>query len=82
MTTERVPGHTLVSEGAAFMCGAACCHGRRGQSYYYGGVSRAGHGLCSCGALSPYVDSGAARKRWHRSHKDDVVQDRGNCDDD
>lgn len=40
MTTERVPGHTLVSEGAAFMCGAALCHGRRGQSYY------ADHGRC------------------------------------
>jgi len=58
-----IPGHGLLNEGAAFkwrggMCSRVCM-----------GVSGTGVGRCSCGAVSPILRSGAARKAWHRRHK-------------
>jgi hypothetical protein len=32
----------------------------------------AGRALCECGKKSPVLPSTAARKRWHRQHKDAV----------
>jgi hypothetical protein len=29
-------------------------------------------GVCECGAKSDLLSSGAARKRWHRDHKNEV----------
>lgn len=59
---SRVTGHTLRNEGAPF------------DSYKVplrrsGGVSGRGRALCSCGALSDELVSGAERKQWHRDHK-------------
>lgn len=58
MKSTRIPGHALISEGAA--------HDADGRRLYCpnnsGGSGRA---LCSCGALSEVLPSGAARKRWH-----------------
>lgn len=67
-TTARVTGHTLRSEGAAYDD-----HGRRINPATIDPYSGAGRGKCSCGALSDVLDSGAARKRWHRQHKAEQV---------
>lgn len=47
--------------------------------YYFGGKvvyvdydARTGRALCECGAESPVLPSTAARKRWHREHKDAI----------
>lgn len=56
----RVKGHTLPFEG------------RVRSVYRYG--SGPGHGRCSCGAASAdMLPSTAARQRWHRQHKSDVL---------
>lgn len=60
-----VPGHTLKSEGAAFQW-----DGRRYVRVYHWGVGGKGKGLCSCGATSKVLDSGAARRRWHKAHRE------------
>jgi hypothetical protein len=31
-----------------------------------------GFALCECGARSPVLQSDAARRRWHRDHKDAI----------
>lgn len=60
----RVPGHTLVAEGAPFD------HLRRRYSSILGGVGGAGHAKCSCGQFSPApIPSAYQRKQWHRDHK-------------
>lgn len=60
----RVPGHGLLHEGrpvlATGCCGTPDNHGRRNH------YDKIGHGICSCGALSPCQDTTAARQRWHR----------------
>lgn len=56
-----VSGHTLRYEGAPFDD-----EGRRATAFSTGGRGRA---KCSCGELSPVLDSGYQRKRWHREHK-------------
>lgn len=53
-----VPGHTLIFEGDAL-----------GRSR---GLSGPGEGGCSCGARSPRLETRAARKRWHKEHKDAI----------
>jgi len=60
-----VPGHGLVSEGAAHDDAGARLWAHTGN---------AGRGKCSCGELSESLASGAARKAWHRRHKDDVTK--------
>jgi hypothetical protein len=64
-TNTRVPGHELQGEGAPHAPGA-----RRGTHVRQArGVAGTGYGLCTCGARSPLLDSGAKRKAWHRQHK-------------
>lgn len=65
-----VPGHTLVREGAP--------HAWNGKRYEVThlkgyGTSGEGKGLCSCGATSPVLTSGAARQKWHRAHKEQIA---------
>ncbi|MGW8430913.1 hypothetical protein ACWGJ9_07285 [Curtobacterium citreum] len=66
-TTTRVPGHELRSEGAAYKPGD-----RRGthlRVHPGWSVSGFGYGLCTCGAKSEQLTSGAQRKAWHHQHK-------------
>lgn len=58
----RVPGHTLRYEGQPF--------GPDGRKTMYSVV---GSGKCSCGELSPPLESNNARKRWHAEHKAAVI---------
>jgi hypothetical protein len=60
MQPNRLVGHELRWEG-------------RLDNYVYA-RNRNGEGStrCTCGALSPVLPSTAARKRWHREHKDAV----------
>lgn len=61
----RVEGHTLWYEGAVHdASGLVVLPIRRGGR---------GRGRCSCNALSEMLDSGAARRRWHRRHKQEVL---------
>ena len=60
-------GHHLLHEGAA--------HDDDGHRYSYGGysgTSGTGRGKCSCGVLSPILQSGYQRRAWHRGHKEDI----------
>lgn len=61
-----VPGHGLQREGRGHrqLAGCIACD--------LGAGKREGHGLCSCGATSPHETSDAARKRWHREHKETI----------
>lgn len=65
---SRVVGHELRNEGRVF---------RIGERYYasLGSGERNGPGSarCSCGAESPSLPTTAARQRWHRQHKADVL---------
>lgn len=65
----RVTGHMLVAEGAAHVW-----NGRRYDRRFIWGVGGEGKGLCSCGAVSEVLASGAARKRWHTGHKQAVAE--------
>lgn len=58
-----VRGHALDSEGAAYA--------ETGVRNWY---DSQGHGKCSCGERSPWLDSNAKRKAWHRQHKLDVLR--------
>lgn len=62
-TSKRVSGHTLRSEGRAFTS-----EGKLPPYRTY-----LGHGKCSCGALSPELNSDGQRKAWHREHKAEVT---------
>jgi hypothetical protein len=55
--TNRLPGHELPFEGAA---------------QYPGVANGEGFTTCSCGEKSPVLQNRAARKRWHREHKEAV----------
>jgi len=59
--SNRVSGHTLRCEGAAFDE-----KGRRISWRTTGGEGRA---KCSCGELSHVMFSANRRKQWHRDHK-------------
>jgi hypothetical protein len=52
-------GHSLYREGHP-----------AGFSLGYTGI---GKGKCSCGALSEDLPSNAARQRWHRQHKEEII---------
>jgi hypothetical protein len=57
-----VPGHALVNGGAAYA-----------ETSVRNRYDSQGHGKCSCGERSPWLDSNAKRKAWHRQHKLDVL---------
>lgn len=63
-SANKVPGHSLFNEGAAFSV-----NGER----IYGGGYRGGFGRakCSCGALSDATHSSKERQAWHRAHKNE-----------
>lgn len=63
---SRLAGHELQSEGAPYDSNGKL------TNILYGGTSGVGRGKCSCGALSPDLDSGNQRKAWHRDHKDQI----------
>lgn len=58
-TTTLLKGHGLRHEGRH----------RTSAGYVAGGMAP---GKCSCGEKSDPLPSAAARKRWHRDHKDKV----------
>lgn len=65
-TSQRVKGHTLEHEGWP--------HSTDGQRFWGSELAAGwGCGMCSCGALSNQVQGNAARKRWHREHKAEVL---------
>lgn len=53
-----------------------CCadadrvHGRRSGSPQ-------GHGACTCDAMSQHLGTNAERQRWHKNHKEEVLESRG-----
>lgn len=64
-TSQRIKGHTLVAEGDP--------HDRFGiPTWTYGGPVT-GSGRCRCGVQSEPLPTTAARKRWHREHKAEVL---------
>jgi hypothetical protein len=60
----RVKGHGLRWEGRALSIDARLHNG-------------VGHGRCECGGRSPELPNTAARKRWHREHKQAVLDQLG-----
>ena len=69
--SARVPGHTLVAEGAPHVVDETKRVVRAYNSW--GGIGGYGRGLCSCGAMSDLLDSAHQRKKWHRAHKAEVT---------
>lgn len=73
-TSTRLPGHGLLSEGFPY-------ERRQGDEEDAPSWHRTdrwvheGHGVCSCGASSPLLDTDGARKRWHKAHKDEIRSD-------
>lgn len=68
----RVKGHGLKHEGDR----RYDQHGHYlGPTWYQTEKEKARprHGLCQCGELSPAAPSNAAVKRWHISHKQQVL---------
>ena len=55
-------GHGLVGEGAA--------HNDDGTRRKWNTTGGPGRAMCACGWLSEPAESGAERKRMHRSHKE------------
>jgi hypothetical protein len=67
MSSNRLSGHSLRSEGKPFVWTKN--GGRYVRTEGYQGV-----GLCSCGAHSKPLDFDNERKRWHRDvHKPEVI---------
>jgi hypothetical protein len=66
-TSTRLAGHGLFREGKPFRV-------VRDSSGDWPDTApgRMGRGRCSCGEVSPWTDSDADRRRWHRRHKDEV----------
>jgi hypothetical protein len=67
---QRVLGHTLDANAGA--------HDEHGQPLPPVGRNgkAIGRAKCSCGELSPDLESGPARTAWHRDHKLDVLAER------
>lgn len=61
MKANRLVGHGLRMEGRVQLAGRLIGDGN-GE----------GRGSCTCGVDSPLLPSTAARKRWHREHKDAI----------
>jgi hypothetical protein len=70
MTTTKgktlLAGHTLILEGEGYKIIAG----------YPARTRNNGDGCakCSCGQFSPTLPNRAARKRWHKEHKEEVRQ--------
>lgn len=62
----RISGHGLLHEGRVHSSG-----------YWVGGAP--GIGECSCGKKSEELPTAAARRRWHKAHKAEVVEQRGSA---
>lgn len=77
----RIAGHALRAGGQGFLpvdCYTGrCATNLRGTTHEANrtgeSVGGPGHGLCSCGALSPHLANGRQRRRWHRRHKARVL---------
>lgn len=65
----RVKGHELRSEGQAYNI-TTNWQGKTGIRYT---GAFTGMALCACGSTSELLPSDAARKRWHREHKQAVI---------
>jgi FAD/FMN-containing dehydrogenase len=65
--SARVPGHGLQAEGKAFAPGNLA----EEQAPWIRVRGHIGRGVCACGAVSDVEWTDAARKRWHRAHKDE-----------
>ena len=67
----KLSGHVLVGQGIAHEPGDEIEH------HVCGGLwgNRVGYALCECGATSPVLDSDSARRRWHKTHKDEIRSD-------
>jgi hypothetical protein len=61
-TNNRLPGHELMWEGKLNP-------NFHRHAYEWNGPGKT---RCSCGHPSPHLPSTAARKRWHREHKDEI----------
>ena len=61
---KAIKGHGLVGEGAP--------HDAEGKRIWSVGTGGEGRGKCSCGELSEVLPSGMARKRWHKTHKENL----------
>lgn len=74
MTSTRVSGHTLASEGRPYIS----AWDRRNQkplpTYEHAHQDTDGYGLCSCGATSAWLSSTSQRRQWHRAHKTAVLK--------
>lgn len=68
-TSARVPGHTLVAEGAAFDERKQ----RKDFGHRFYTTDGPGRALCSCGDLSDELPSRRYRREWHREHKAAVL---------
>lgn len=73
MRRSFLKGHGLIREGRpsflSDLCSSGYCHYYLQRDYEVG-PAWDGHARCSCGAVSPHLPTVAARKRWHREHKD------------
>jgi hypothetical protein len=69
MRMQRVPGHSIDS-----LATPRDDDGNPVPPVRVGRFRKAiGRGKCSCGLLSPVLDSGPDRQEWHRGHKLDVL---------
>lgn len=64
MNRNRLAGQGVAGEGAA--------HEFDRAGYRWRILGHTGFALCSCGAHSPVYDTTAARKQWHRNHKNAI----------
>jgi hypothetical protein len=62
----RLAGHALQAEGKAFAPGSLA----EGEAPWIRVRGHIGRAVCSCGAVSDVEWADAARKRWHKAHKD------------
>ena len=74
MKNTRLSGHGLRKEGKPYvlgLCRLCMTESSLIWSDEYGGRTRSGegHGLCSCGVMSPHMESDNQRRRWHKDHK-------------
>ena len=76
MKSTMVAGHGLQGEGAAYI--EAEYPGSGWQRVIYNSVSGEGFGVCACGDYSHYTYSAAERRRWHNTHKANVLETRNN----
>lgn len=66
-------GHTLVAEGKPFDRWGVRLYPEVGPD----GHRLSGRALCSCGKMSPILESDRARIRWHADHKKEVLASHG-----